>query len=618
MVNCNPVDFSSYYYPTVPSVLSSTNSSPSGDAAAAASCSPNSATASEISGKVEEEILDDEGEEGIASISSSPNIVAARKSMIAFMKENMAQRLDEIRKGVPSFTVLDALHLDLNIAKKIDDPEKARVIRTVYEQHYKTLAKVFKEFKFDIRRFESWLVKMSKVIGSQSIDHINLMQKTFLPDPDESRSIFQNNGYKERIEALEDFFKSLQKTWGSCQRQVVSLNDQKENLVFQAAKINKVILVLYRNCGSGHLTASEGIQQFLDKKGYKVHLLNGGECEDNFIVEDEIFSDMLVLRNRVKQLNPALIISTVAHHVPWLQLAYDLNVPALLVHTDYEIFRTLIEGEEFSKRPYVYENPSLVQYCVPHEHIDRNRAIIRDNTPNYNSLVNELGFPIRESFIRENDRNKVLHLRKELGICGEERVVMIMGHHYEPDRAMMIDLVKKLGESSLCFDFPICIVAVCGKNQEVGKEMETAFNRVPDRSGMRLKIEGYLNEEGMAKYMKVISRVAPFPGVLVSKRGGSTTAEAAEMGVYTIGLPTKPKEACNGEYLARHGLGELIQEDQFVNQIATLLKWDGDPDSVYRSPFDWRKNLEALVQRKLREAELATLRKFQFSTDKLL
>ena len=133
------------------------------------------------------------------------------------------------------------------------------------------------------------------------------------------------------------------------------------------------------------------------------------------------------------------------------------------------------------------------------------------------------------------------------------------------------------------------------------------MQKTPAHPDIRVKIEGYLEAKELAEYMKAASRVGPFPGLMITKRGGSTTAEATEMGVYTIGLSTISEEECNGHYTNRNGLGEPYDQFSFISQVSNVLKWKGDPSTVYRFPFDWRANLLALVNQKIFDSVLSRM-----------
>ena len=101
---------------------------------------------------------------------------------------------------------------------------------------------------------------------------------------------------------------------------------------------------------------------------------------------------------------------------------------------------------------------------------------------------------------------------------------------------------------------------------------------------------------------------------MVSKRVVSTTAEATEMGVYTISLPTKASEECNGQYTNRHGLGEEYNSSTFLEQVSRAIKWNGNRDSVYKSPFNWKDNMLSIITNKLYQSVLARVGVFQFVT----
>jgi UDP-N-acetylglucosamine:LPS N-acetylglucosamine transferase len=501
--------------------------------------------------------------------------------------------------------------LETKIQNQLEDPEKAKAIKTVYENKHPALVNAWN--KFDSDDFKNWLVEESALLGSLAIDHLDHARRTF--PQDFLREFSDPVNYRERVDSLNAFFVALQNVWGNMHlERIIPVPSLSPNSMIETViKTHNVIAILYRTCGQGHYTASVGIKQFLEIRGYSVHLINGSTYEKTGF---PLLSNttMMTLRNAVKAIHPDLIINTVAHHHKWSQIGYDLNVPTLLVHTDYEVNSSIVHG--LKKTAFSRENPALIQYCVPHEHFDQNRTTFKNLSQNkYVSLVKELGFPVRQSFTRETNPDAILALRKELGIRLEERVVLMLGHR-KSDRVLMLKLIEKLSSSSRSFAAPLCIVAVCGSKPSSALKVANAVAKIPIHPDIRIKLEEYLVEEKMAKFMKVISRVAPLPGVMISKRGGSTTAELIEMGVFTIMLPSQANEACNGEYISSHQLGELFTERDFVNQISQAIKWNGNRNSVFKSPLDWKQNLQMLVAQKIEECVKAKLGLFDFSTGK--
>lgn len=515
----------------------------------------------------------------------------------------------------PSMTDFD--YIERIIAIKINDPEKAAAIRQVYEKEFKNLGTSSQLLTSNI--FTDWLIEMSKILGATSINHMELADKSF-PE----NLLFEIKINKDARMALTLFFEELVNKWGRKLENEMKLRNiileiSKSFNLQNASNFNsvKTIAVLFRRCGNGHVTASEGIKQFLESRGYKVELINGGDFET--LIQKQPYpctTQLQELRTRMKLLNPDLIINTVAHHHKWTQVAYDLNVPALVIHTDYTVEKAIVEDDGAIKTPYYFENSSLVQYCIPHEDPDANRFTINIGTSSkrYQTIVNELGFPVRQSFERELNPEKIQQIRQEFGFKDDERVILLLGHR-EPDTTKMITIIQKLFETNRLFAHPICMVAVCGKEVANQTKVKNAVKSMPYHPDMRIQFEEYLDETKMANYMKIISRTTLCPGIMISKTGGSTTAEIAKMGVYVICLQTVDKEQCNANYLHRHHLGEIYNESDFVSQVGNALKWNGDRNHVYQSPFDWKTNLETLVKQKLTISALSKVGKYDFAKE---
>jgi len=512
--------------------------------------------------------------------------------------------------------------LEKEVAEKLEDPQKANIIRVTYQESQSDLKAAWPEF--DSKEFQDWLIEMSKYLGSLAVDHVDLALRTF--SADFQRKFREPQGYKERIDALTLFFSKLQNKWGRVFESELVASQAQQKQLSQAQigqEIQKVVVVLLRKCGNGHVTASKGIEQFLTKRGYQVKLVDGGEFDHAQTILQlgtvSIFCSQGVelLRGRVKALHPDLIINTVAHHNRWTQLAYDLNTPELVVHTDYELNNFVLQDSNCNK-PYAFDNSTLIKYCIPHEEEDGNLLTVKSrlSESRFNAIVHKTGFPVREAFVREERPEAIAALRSELGIRSEERVILILGHR--EDSAKMLELIKLITASGDSFVTPLHIVAVCGDDASVYSQVEQAVKSMPTHAHIRIKQERYLSEEELAKYMKIVSRSSGLGGVMISKSGGSTTAEATAMGVFTLSLQTKASEACNTHYTKEHELGEALIMSQFPSQLIQILKWEGSPDKVYKSPLDWRNNLEGLVRQKIQESALAREGQFRFTTGNIV
>lgn len=494
---------------------------------------------------------------------------------------------------LPSYLFQKIELLEVNLAKNLEDPVKAEALRKVYENHVTEIGKIWKEFESD--DFTGWLVDFSKYLGCASLDHMDLALRTFSKTL--LRSFQNSNHFSVRKAALDIFFKDLQTKWGAEQEMQPLL------LPLTASKI----VILYRKCGSGHLIAANAIMQALESK-YTFKAIDGGSVEDAFKPNCRYpmrngirgsKSCMEELRKTVKNENPFLIISTVAHENKWTQLSYDLNIKMLVCHTDYEVDANLTTNDNSSLKPYKNERTHLVQYSIPHLHEDPNRAEIKRKIDfsRFKELFHELGFPIRPSFKREADPQKIASFRSELGILENERVVFMLSP-YEREIPKITALLSRLMESPCPFDSPVYLLIVCGNSPAAKMAVQDKIKLIPPNLQIRSRIENALDEPTMAKYMAVTSRVAPLPGVMITKSGGSTTAEMAEMGVYSLFIETILGEKCNRDFLSMHNLGENLDEEKFLPQLNRTIQWKGTPESVYKPPLNWKVNFDRYIQKK--------------------
>lgn len=511
-----------------------------------------------------------------------------------------------------SFSDIGADNLDPfeNLKKELqytlDDSEKAEVLTNLTKKHFSKIQLEFTHLSFE--EFKSWLVSVAVYLGSLSVNHIQLALKTFPHSILSSFSTPQN--YQFRYTALENFFKDLQKEWGT--KQAISFIATNNNKTMQSTtNFVKNILILWRSCGSGHKTASLGLKDLLEKKGYNIFLYDGMLTEDDlsfFMLSDQMkkFKDM------VKLLHPDLIINTVAHHNRvWRQLSYDLRIPTIVVHTDYEIVNSSIKSDDHYY--YHYENAKLVKHCLPFTVQDvKCYSIMKDFPLSLSKgLMNITGFPIRKAFKREVSQINIVNLRQQMGVRPNERVVLILGVNNK-DKRVMVEIIQAIYFFSQSFPFPIYIVGVLNEIKDDLDNTLVEFVKQYYHPQIRGKIETKLDENQLANYMKIISRVSSLPGLMISKSGGSTTAESIEMGVYNICLPTKDQEACNREYLKEKKLGELYEKSNIVQQVINALSWKGDPHTIYHPNLDWQNKIVELVEQQMRNSLLTKLGYDQF------
>ena len=458
-----------------------------------------------------------------------------------------------------------------------------------FRDHIDQVAPVWSDFASD--DFVNWLKDSTRFLGSLALDHTALMTRT-LP-PKLRRSFQQSELFEERQQAVNCFFRTMQERWGQQFVQLFPVNK---------TTTEKTIVVISRTiCGRGHETVAETLSFYLARKGYRIIIIDSKEFEnapkrtlediDRYYLIDQSTSE---LREMMGEIRPDLIISTVAHHNHWGQVAYDLSIPMLVVHTDYEIHASITKFDSITTQVFKMEDPRLVTYTLTDEG-DHFSPLEEDTTEEqFHSLFHPLGFPVRREFVRENNPEQIEQLRLKYGFDKDQRGVLLMGFTKD-DEEKYLDWVQSIHQVYKTNLLPIHLIIICGKNsKEYGK-----LSVMPPKNGVKVTVLQEAAAQEVADYMKIISRAAPKPGLLISKTGGSTTAEAVAMGVFTLALDLFPHEACNRTYMIRCGMGELVDESRLSSQIHQQLQWAGNPGEIYTPQLNWKKNIKKIVKDKI-------------------
>ena len=106
--------------------------------------------------------------------------------------------------------------------------------------------------------------------------------------------------------------------------------------------------------------------------------------------------------------------------------------------------------------------------------------------------------------------------------------------------------IKNLLISLLDLRHAAQVVAICGRNEELKKELERTASRISPDSNLAVKVVGYTNE--MHEHMAASD-------ILLGKPGGLTTSEALAMGlVFVIVNPIPGQEERNSDHLLEEGV----------------------------------------------------------------
>jgi processive 1,2-diacylglycerol beta-glucosyltransferase len=333
------------------------------------------------------------------------------------------------------------------------------------------------------------------------------------------------------------------------------------------------ILLFYASYGNGHLQVSSSLQEcfknngfsqvimidlfaeayplfneftkFLYKKSFTIfpHLYGWLYYRTKTMQHESMISQWFhrfgtqKLEQIIEDERPDLIINT----FPMLAIAElkkrtKSNLPLYMVLTDYELHNRWIHKEinKFYVASKELKN-QIVRFGIPQERIKVS------------------GIPIKEAFILPNENVK---LYEKYGISPVQAkvTVLIMAGSY----GSLINL-KQICEQ-LATNEELLIIAVCGNNVPLLKEMEQAFMDHP-----RVILFGYYEH---------IHELMALASLVITKPGGITVSEAISLCLpMLLFRPVPGQERENAKYLVGKGAALISNnKNQLIEQIQTLLQ----------------------------------------------
>lgn len=400
-------------------------------------------------------------------------------------------------------------------------------------------------------------------------------------------------------------------------------------------KPSKKVVVLTSSSGGGHVTAANAIRELMKTRGFEAIVLNQDELDkendpltfagvkykgeeitmadvynrvfqqDNDLsaantlwgIGNEVRSfkpnrQMETLAKKVREINPAMIFSVATHHPEHASLANITGKKLKYVHTDYDFNNALLsiadkvnpERINFwvnADDPEILQGKKLGGWDVPLDHLKES------------GVIQSAGYPVRPSFVRETDPEKIAKIKEEKGISKNSKVVLLsMGRQGIRDH--ILKYMKLLHDPKNHLEGPVHLVIVCGKNEKLKTELEEYIKTLPESEKHPLvdfKVEGFVEEKEMADYYKISN-------ALISKPGGATAAECAAMGLPMLSVDPHPWELPNQSYLERHGLAERLEsEETFLSQLKSLFA-KSEMSGEFQ-PVDWKSEMASLVDKEL-------------------
>lgn len=428
------------------------------------------------------------------------------------------------------------------------------------------------------------------------------------------------NFIQKNPEVADQFFNAIAKREGYLN---VDLNTR-----------SKKVVILTSSSGGGHVTTANAIKEMIEKKGYEGIILNQDELDkqndplyragvkykgeeitmaevynrvfqqDNDLnTANELWAignrlkafipneQMKKVADKVRSIKPAALFSVATHHQEHASLANMTGTKLNYLHTDFDFNNALLPIADKVK-------PELVNFWInaPDPEILKGKKIGDWEVsllPLMGKNIFVAGYPVRGAFVKETNPAKLHAIRQEKGIGkGEKCVLLSMGRQGIRDH--ILKYLKMALDPKSGIDRPTKIVVICGKNENLKNEIDEFYKNLPENQKspyVSVKAEGFVDEKNMADYFKIADAI-------ITKPGGATSAEAAEMGVPMLSVDPHPWEMPNQAYLERHGLAAKLESDEsFVHQLKDLMQ--RKEDGIAFRPVGWRGALNGLVAKDL-------------------
>lgn len=227
--------------------------------------------------------------------------------------------------------------------------------------------------------------------------------------------------------------------------------------------------------------------------------------------------------SHLKRFDPEVVLCT--HYMP-------LEIMGQLKDDPKLEFRPLVVSvvTDFEAHA-LWMEPSVDLYCVAAEET-KARLVARGAEP---GAVVATGIPIAAKFSATIDPDGI---RKRMGLRDDLSVLLVLSGGFG-----MGPVAKILGELNKVTT-PVQIVVVCGRNEELRRELAVAERRHPT------------HVLGFATNMHELMAVSD---LVLSKPGGLTSSEALAMGrtMFVID-PIPGQEAANSDFLLEHGAAAKV------------------------------------------------------------
>ncbi len=525
-------------------------------------------------------------------------------------------------------TLLPRRNFESAFHKKIDwelhDPEKAELIAKAFTKHFRSALQ-----PGELPLLEDWLVKNIRYLG-------------FFPFEPYWQGVKEEpiaQLFSRYAENFHAFFEEIRCSESPSHFPVVRNPNQPLNIV-----------IITTTGGGGHKSVADATAQILGKYPLKYRvsvmdiaeiskpsdtiyrtsgLLSGEEVYDKIYQQekeaylaDQIWqlkpklneftadTSMKEMKEKIRCLNPDLVLSTCHFWERDLEVASSLCVPLHFIHCDYELSWALVPvmaniNPQVVKMWLPANDPEILhpvstrlkselvsQLRLSHSE-EEIEALIDEKM---SSITEYSGYPVRASFKPNHDPEVIKALRNQIGVAeGAQVVTLQMG---KQGVGALEDTVKALNEDrSIVYAHPLHVAVMCGKNEALVNRLQVYLNGIENHPQIKFEILPFLDERQTADYLKITD-------VEVMKPGGAATAEALEMGVKTLFqvMPDHPWEKCNGNQMVRHHLGEELESlSTLPKQLKGLLNKANEGDYT---PINAEEAIPQLVEKAVAEFDI--------------
>lgn len=368
-----------------------------------------------------------------------------------------------------------------------------------------------------------------------------------------------------------------------------NLNSHKEiydkfivyDIIQIGGNMNKNVLILYTNYGTGHYIAAKGIEEYIinkypkynievfDPLSYSRPLINKLFAKTGQIVatrfrtfrgklyEKQMYRNYLKkpwyfnifiklfwtkkLERRITSFNPDIIISTQVGPTGLVaanKKMFDAKLVA--VYTDYGVHRM-----------YTITHEDIDVYCVSDDNVKKQMINLGINS----DKIEVTGIPVRSQILDKIDK--------------KERKIIINRYNLENDKPIFLfmcggglgyDNAFKYFKELLESEYEFSYIFISGKNKKLLKKAE--------------KLAAQYEKKGtILGYVKNIGQLIACSDIVLGKPGGSITSECLNIGTPICAIePIPGQEIHNANFIRNNNFGFYITNKKEFRQLLDDLK----------------------------------------------